>query len=329
MRINVIGGSGFIGTRLVARLVANGFTDVAIIDKAMSQRFPERTRIADVRDEASLEAVIDEGAVIINLAAEHRDDVTPLSLYEEVNVNGARHICDVASRKGCNRIIFTSTVAVYGAAELGTGEDGRIAPFNEYGRTKYAAEAVFKDWQAASPRRSLTIVRPTVVFGEQNRGNVYNLLRQIASGRFLMVGSGRNRKSLAYVENVAAFLESRLDSPPGVEVFNYIDKPDFDMNSLVAAVYGLLGRQYCGWLRIPYPLGYAIGLGFDFVAKLSSRKFPISAIRVRKFCLNSVYSTRIEGTGFKPPVALEDAIRRTVTHEFIETHEGEQLFFTE
>ena len=82
MRINVIGGSGFIGTRLVGRLLANGY-DVSIIDKAMSLRFPERTRIADVRDEASLEAAIDEGAVIINLAAEHRDDVTPIGLYEE------------------------------------------------------------------------------------------------------------------------------------------------------------------------------------------------------------------------------------------------------
>lgn len=329
MRINVIGGSGFIGTRLVARLISNGFTDVAIIDKAMSQRFPERTRIADVRDEASLEAAIDEGAVIINLAAEHRDDVTPASLYEEVNVGGARHICTVAGRKGCDRIVFTSTVAVYGAAELGTGEDGRIDPFNEYGRTKYAAEAVFKDWQAASSQRSLTIVRPTVVFGEQNRGNVYNLLRQIASGRFLMIGSGRNRKSLAYVENLVAFLESRLVAPPGAEVFNYIDKPDSDMNSLVANVYGLLGRPYRGWLRLPYSVGYAVGLGFDLFAKLTSRKFPISAIRVRKFCLNSVYSTRIEGTGFKPPVPLEEAIRRTVTYEFIETHDGEQLFFTE
>jgi nucleoside-diphosphate-sugar epimerase len=329
MRINVIGGSGFIGTRLVARLISNGFTDVSIIDKAMSQRFPERTRIADVRDEIALEAAIDAGAVIINLAAEHRDDVTPISLYEEVNVNGARNICAIADRKTCERIIFTSTVAVYGAAELGTGEDGRIAPFNEYGRTKHAAEAVFKAWQAAAPQRALTIVRPTVVFGEQNRGNVYNLLRQIASGRFLMIGSGRNRKSLAYVENVAAFLESRLESPPGAEVFNYIDKPDFDMNSLVANVYGLLGRPYRGWLRLPYPVGYAIGLAFDLAAKLSARKFPISAIRVRKFCLNSVYRTRIEGTGFKPPVPLEDAIRRTVTYEFIETHEGEQLFFTE
>ena len=79
--------------------------------------------------------------------------------------------------------------------------------------------------------RSLVIVRPTVVFGEGNRGNVYNLLRQIASRRFLMFGDGRNKKSMAYVENVAAFIEYSLSFKKGVHIYNYIDKPDFDMNS--------------------------------------------------------------------------------------------------
>lgn len=73
-----------------------------------------------------------------------------------------------------------------------------------------------------------------MVFGEQNRGNVYNLLRQIASGKFIMIGSGQNRKSMAYVENVAAFIEHALGFGPGVHIYNYIDKPDFDMNTLVA-----------------------------------------------------------------------------------------------
>jgi nucleoside-diphosphate-sugar epimerase len=70
-------------------------------------------------------------------------------------------------------IIFTSTVAVYGFAKIGTEESGKIAPFNDYGRTKYEAEEVFKAWQAEAPEeRTLVIIRPTVVFGEQNRGNV-------------------------------------------------------------------------------------------------------------------------------------------------------------
>jgi nucleoside-diphosphate-sugar epimerase len=104
----------------------------------------------------------------------------------------------VAEEKGIKTIVFTSSVAIYGFAPLGTDESGEINYFNDYGRTKYEAELVYKAWYEKDPEnRKLVIVRPTVVFDEQNRGNVYNLLRQIASGKFMMIGNGENRKSMA------------------------------------------------------------------------------------------------------------------------------------
>ncbi len=203
------------------------------------------------------------------MAAEHRDDVRPLSLYVDVNVGGAKNICTVAREKGVQTIIFTSTVAVYGFSPIGTDESGIIAPFNDYGRTKYEAEQVFKAWQAEVPtERTLVIIRPTVVFGEQNRGNVYNLLRQIASGKFVMVGNGENRKSMAYVENVAAFIEYAMSFKPGIHIYNFIDKPDFTMNRLVANVNRILGRSEKIGIRLPFALGYIVGKGFDLVAAL-------------------------------------------------------------
>lgn len=68
-------------------------------------------------------------------------------------------------------------------------------------------EAGYRAWLTEDPvNRSLVIVRPTVIFGEQNRGDVYNLLRQIATGRFIIFGSGANRKSMASVQSIAEFL---------------------------------------------------------------------------------------------------------------------------
>jgi nucleoside-diphosphate-sugar epimerase len=266
----------------------------------------------------------------VNLAAEHRDDVLPLSLYDEVNVGGAKNICTVAREKGVQKIIFTSSVAIYGFAPIGTDESGKIAPFNDYGRTKYEAEQVFKAWQAEAPEeRTLVIIRPTVVFGEQNRGNVYNLLRQIASGKFVMVGHGENRKSMAYVENVAAFIEYSMSFKPGVHIYNYIDKPDFTMNSLVANVNRILGRSEKIALRLPFAVGFLIGKCFDLVAAMTGKRFAISSIRVKKFGANSVYDTAIDKTGFVRPVPLEQAIAQTVRHEFIENHDGEPLYFSE
>ena len=175
----------------------------------------------------------------------------------------------------------------------------------------------------------MLIIRPTVVFGEQNRGNVYNLLRQIASGKFVMVGNGENRKSMAYVENVAAFIEYGLNFKPGVHVYNYIDKPDFTMNKLVCSVKRILGQSEKIRFRLPFFIGYAIGKGFDLISAITGKRLAISSIRVRKFCANSVYDTAIDNTGFMPPVPLDQAINQTIRHEFIEKHVDEPLYFSE
>lgn len=330
MNCTVIGGSGFIGTRLVKRLRVLADTTIQIADKVPSLTFPDLAVPCDVRSLDQLRASILDDSVIINLAAEHSDDVRPLKLYDDVNVGGAKNICTVAREKGVRTIIFTSTVAVYGFAPIGTDERGSIAPFNDYGRTKYQAEQVFKVWQAEAPdERTLVIIRPTVVFGEQNRGNVYNLLRQIVSGKFLMVGSGENRKSMAYVENVAAFIEFSLTFKPGVHIYNFIDKPDFTMNQLVGSVKRTIGQSAQIGFRLPYAVGYTIGKGFDLFATITGKRLAISSIRVKKFCADSVYNTVVDKTGFVPPVPLAQALEQTIRHEFIEKHNDEPLYFSE
>jgi nucleoside-diphosphate-sugar epimerase len=328
--IDIIGGSGFIGTRL-SMLLTRDKVDFKIIDNKMSGIFSNQMLLADVRYFQELENAISPNAVLINLAAEHRDDVKPSSLYDDVNVLGAKNICSVASVKKINTIIFTSSVAVYGFAPINTDESGQINPFNDYGRTKFAAEQVYKAWQAEAPEeRTLVIVRPTVVFGEQNRGNVYNLLRQIASSKFVMVGDGLNSKSIAYVENVAAFLQFATTAfKPGLHIYNYIDKPDSSMNALVSTVKRILGKPEQIGLRLPFALGYFIGMCFDVLAVITGKRLSISSIRVKKFCANSVFETSIAKTGFLPAVALSVALERTVRYEFIESHEDDEVFYTE
>jgi nucleoside-diphosphate-sugar epimerase len=326
--ITIIGGSGFIGTRLGSRLF-EASVDFRVIDKVQGT-FEKYTSIADIRNYSDLHAVTDSNSSLINLAAEHRDDVYPKSLYDEVNVNGAKNVCAVAREKNISKIIFTSSVAVYGFAPMGTNEEGKINPFNDYGRTKWEAEQIYKAWQSEDPKnRTLVIIRPTVVFGERNRGNVFNLLKQIASGRFLMVGDGTNRKSMAYVENVAAFIEYSLSFKPGAYIYNYIDKPDFTMNALVARINKILGKSEKIKFRLPYLFGLIIGKIFDSIALVTRKKLAISSIRVKKFCANSVYESAIYKTGFVPPLKLEEAIERTVRYEFLENHEKEPVFFSE
>jgi GlcNAc-P-P-Und epimerase len=317
MHVDVVGGAGFIGTRLVERLQRHGVA-TRILDKVQSARFPLISVRVDVRNLKGLKLSLSRGAVLVNLAAEHRDDVKPVSLYDEVNVDGAKNICAAARELSVEKIVFTSSVAVYGFARDGTDESGVIAPFNDYGRTKYEAEQVYRAWQRERPgERSLVILRPTVVFGEGNRGNVYNLLRQVVRRRFVMIGSGANRKSMAYVENVAAAIEHSLSFVPGVHVFNFVDKPDYSMSQLVAEVNSILGHPRRRELRIPTAVGYAIGFAFDAAARLTGRRFAISQIRVKKFCSNSVFASSIASSGYVAPISLANALKQTIEHEFL------------
>lgn len=327
--IVIFGGAGFIGTRLAARLTAAG-RSFYIADKNSSETYSDSSHLVDVRDLNGLRNVLKDRSVLINLAAEHRDDVRPKSLYDDVNVKGAENLCVVAREKNIQHIIFTSSVAVYGFAPANTGEDGEINYFNDYGRTKWEAEKIFRVWQQEDPEtRTLVVVRPTVVFGEQNRGNVYNLLRQIASGKFLMIGKGTNKKSMAYVENVTAFLEHSLSFQPGIHTYNYIDKPDFNMTTLVGVVRKALGKSGGVAIRIPYSVGYLMGLCCDLVANITGKSLPVSSIRVKKFCATTQFNTAVSQTGFVPPVSLEEGLRRTVTHEFVEDNSQKPVFYTE
>lgn len=306
--VTVIGGAGFIGTRLCQNL-ADQQVAFEIVDLKQSRRFPEKTRIADIRDYEALKAAV-SGETIIHLAAVHRDDVRDRALYYDTNVSGTRNICLVAEEKGISRIVFTSTVAVYGFAPPDTGEDGKIAPFNDYGTSKFEGEEILRAWYAADEaNRALTIVRPTVTFGIGNRGNVYNLLKQIQSGKFLMVGSGRNRKSMAYVENIAAFLETVAKRDRGYGLHNYIDKPTLNMNNLVSRVNGkLTGNDRIG-LRLPYWLGLTLGFFGDFISRVTGLNLPVSSIRIKKFYSTTAFSGNAhEVPGFTAPYVFSTGL---------------------
>lgn len=326
-KITVIGGSGFVGTNLCRRLALKQ-QDFEIIDLKMSNKFPEKCKIADVRDIESLRNAIN-GDVVVNLAAVHRDDVRDKTEYQRTNVDGAENVALVCEEKGIDKIVFTSTVAIYGFAEPGTDESGAINPFNEYGRTKFEAEEKLRTWHANGDN-SLIIVRPSVIFGEGNRGNVYNLLNQIASGKFLMVGKGENKKSMAYIGNIVAFLEACIATDQKYGVYNYIDTPDLTMNELVSQVRAKLKGKTGVGPRLPFWLGLILGYTADLVAKISGINLSVSSIRVKKFASSTEFeSSKANLENFQAPFTLSQGVERTLQSEFISPEPTREIFFTE
>lgn len=120
----------------------------------------------------------------------------PTELYYQVNVQGTANVAAESAKQRIRRIVFTSSVALYGLDKNNPSEDNGIDPFNDYGKSKFEAEEALSSWAKSDERNCLAIVRPAVIFGERNRGNVFNLLEHIASGKFVMIGNGENRKSM-------------------------------------------------------------------------------------------------------------------------------------
>jgi nucleoside-diphosphate-sugar epimerase len=316
MKILVTGGSGFIGTNLVLDLLRSGHT-VSIYDKVKSDKYPDLCVIADVRDRERLTEALRGTDAIYHLAAEHRDDVRPVSLYYDVNVGGAENLVYAAKKNRINRMIFTSTVALYGLNAGTPDEESPKKPFNDYSESKHQAEAVFNEWVKGDDSRSLVIVRPVVIFGERNRGNVYELLSQIASGKFIMVGTGKNKKSMGYVLNLSHFLIKVLELGPGQHIYNYADKPDLTVQELVSIANKALGKTPAIQWKMPYPLGLAAGYFFDLLARAMGRTYPISSIRIKKFVADTrVSSEKLKETGFVAPYSLAEGLERMIASDF-------------
>ncbi|MDC0478382.1 NAD-dependent epimerase/dehydratase family protein [Flavobacteriaceae bacterium] len=322
----IVGGSGFVGSRLISLLDPLSFSN---LDKNSSPFFNDRTVIGNIKFPDQIIFPKNINTVVL-LAAEHRDDVSPISLYYDINVQGTKNILEKMDANGVKNLIFTSSVAIYGLNKSNPNEMHSPDPFNHYGKSKWEAEKVIKEWYDNEPdNKSVTILRPTVIFGERNRGNVYNLLKQISSGKFIMIGKGENKKSMAYVGNIVALIKNRLDkSELGYHVFNYADKPDFTMTELVSVIESKINISLSK-LRIPYWMGMFCGYGFDFLGFITRRKRSISSVRVKKFCSTTQFDASKVNRDFIAPYSLEQGINATLEHEFINKKKDEVLFYSE
>ena len=314
MKNLIIGGSGFVGSFLIESLEKK---ETKNYDKNQSLYFKNLTTIGNILDINKLRKVMVGVESVVLLAAEHRDDVSPTKLYYDVNVTGTKNVLDLMDEIGIKKLIFTSTVAVYGLNKLNPNEKSQPDPFNHYGKSKIQAEKLIHTWYDNDPEnKSVTIIRPTVIFGERNRGNMYNLMKKIHDNSFVMIGNGKNKKSVAYIRNVVAFIVNRLNNEEkGLNIYNYVDKPDMKMNELILILKKEIKSKNIN-IKIPYFLALFIGLVFDGFSFLLKKNFTISYIRIKKFCASTQYDAKKANDIFKPPFSIQQGLVKTIDYEF-------------
>lgn len=202
-RAIVFGGSGFIGTHLLGKLVASGAGHVISVDI----RDPKNAvpgvdyRHADVRDLSGFTA---PGPVstLYNLAAVHTTPGHPDHEYYETNVLGATEVTAFARRAKVNEIVFTSSISVYGPGEETKRESSPLAPVSAYGRSKMLAERIHRTWSEDGPAHRLVIVRPAVIFGPGEGGNFTRMAKLLKTGVFVYPGRRDTIKACFYVEDL-------------------------------------------------------------------------------------------------------------------------------
>jgi len=211
----VFGGAGFIGGHLLKMLSSTGeYAQLLAADIAEPrQRVDGVTYLhVDVREVID-HPLLTAATEIYNFAAVHASPGHEVWEYYWTNVLGAVHVCDFARRAGVKRLLFTSSIAVYGSSEDVRDERSALNAESAYGRSKICAEEIHRLWQSeAEDERKLTIVRPAVIYGNGTRSNFLQLARYLKSGRFVYPGRRDAIKSSGYVKDLVRSMRFMMDA---------------------------------------------------------------------------------------------------------------------
>lgn len=315
MKILVIGSAGFIGQFLVQKLLDEKHDVVGLDVNKHPSVLENRCECitGDLLSHDHLKKAAKGVDIIISLAAKHHDFGVSREEFFKVNVDGTQMLLDVATELGIKKIIFYSTVAVYGTRKQPSTENMEPKPDSNYGESKLAGEKRMYKWCNEHNSRSVIIIRPTVIFGPNNYANVYNLIDKIHRKKFISVGKGANVKSVAYVENLVAatiFLIDKLK--PGIQIFNYSDKPQMTISQIIAIISEYMPHNVP---KTKIPLWFAVIFGsiFDLLGKITGHNYPITAARMKKFATATHHKAgKIRDIGFKQKIETKEGFKRMI-----------------
>lgn len=305
----IFGGSGFIGTHLVMFLKKREPNiPVYNLDVVENNHDGKSEFIyCDVRKKIIVGIAVKADDVIFNFAAVHRTPGHPDHEYFETNIRGAENVVDFASKNDVRKIVFTSSIAPYGAAEDFKEETTLPTPNTPYGISKLVAEKIHMTWQAENKKEhQLTIVRPGVVFGKGENGNFTRLYWGIYRRKFFYPGRKDTIKACIYVKELVHFMLYRLEHhQEGMELYNCTFEPAFTIEQIVETMKKVthLTRNILmipSWILMP--AAYLIGV-------LGGTALGVCPARVRKLMISTnISGKKMAVSGYKFHYTFEEAI---------------------
>lgn len=320
MNYIIFGGSGFIGTHLIHLLNEIKKVDDKIycLDLVMPGEEGVVPGIVekndnviyvrlDVRQQIDFDFIPTKEDIIFNLAAVHRTPGHEAHEYFETNILGAENVTSFAEKNGINRILFTSSIAPYGAAEELKTESTLPTPNTPYGISKLVAEKIHTIWQVKDSNRELTILRPGIVYGKGEHGNMTRLYNAIKGHYYFYAGRKDTVKACIYVKELVQFIKYRMidNSNKGTDIFNCTFEPAFTIericNSMMKAT-GLSSKIPCVNGRL---LMFVAGVMAPFF-----RKKGIHPDRVKKLMVSTnISGMKLKQSGYNLHYGLDDSFK--------------------
>lgn len=323
----IFGGTGFIGSFFARMLLEEkGYQKVYLVDieaPADKQSAFRRQLISsdprmafvslDVRQHISWlpKESID---LIANFAAVHREPGHEDHEYYDTNLRGAENVCEWATKIGCQQLIFTSSISPYGPSESTKDEASLPVPKTAYGGSKLVAEKIHQIWQALDPEhRRLVIVRPGVVFGPGEGGNVSRLIKAVLKRYFFYMGNRATRKAGVYVKELCSamfwVLQTQPDRRERVSLFNMSMNPGPSIEEYVECVCRVAGVSR-SVPQVPYRLLLIVSSLIDLVARPMGIAHPFSPVRIKKLVRsNNIAPVYLVENGYVYQYTLDDAFQ--------------------
>jgi len=307
MNILITGIHGFVGSNLVATLKYHHtiygldivFTDKDGVKKTYS--WNELNEIPRVD-------------VIIHLAGKAHDtkNKTNEQAYFEINTGLTQKIYDWFLKSSATKFIFFSSVKA--AANIVEGdvltEDVIPSPKGPYGESKIAAEKYLISQQSTvnNQHKKTYILRPCMIHGPGNKGNLNLLYNLVDKGIPYPLGSFENRRSFCSIDNLSFVINNLAEKDISTGVYNVCDDEQLSTNELIILMCNLMNKPNRIWKWNKSMIQFVANVG-------TLLHLPLNVDRLQKLTENYVVSnTKLKlALGIeKMPVNAVDGFRKTV-----------------
>lgn len=289
----IFGGSGYIGTNLIKHCLQNNVFDKFYVFDIKplvgfeTQIEEDKVAFHEVDVRSVINITIDnldiDNSWVFNLAAIHREPGHNFQEYFDTNIPGAENINEFARKNKIQNIFFTSSIAPYGKSHDQKSEDSKLYPETAYGISKAIAEKTHQIWLSEDTNRRLIIVRPSVIFGPKDPGNVYRMIKALKRGSFILPDGGNIIKAYGYVFGLIESFVFTINKSKNEKfiIYNYAENPVVPLIEMVAIIKSEL-KINKPILKLPVKLLVIVAWFFQLVFKLIGKKSDIHPVRVRK-----------------------------------------------